>query len=323
MTWLIDFITERPVMFARYVCYIVLGVVAVMGFLFKKKAKKMLYYDGFEKWLNEQISKCCLDDVIAFNFNLYEDGGKKWSVELVGTDTFSEGDTDWACCEVFATRDNPFVVEHSGDFREVLSVFKSCVVRYLECGNYREQLKSKAGIGIGFVDGDLELLHKNTDFKTPKSTSCFPYAQPMDADMMMEVVQTSTAANNNFKFTNRQDQQKIVEQIDKKIAALLNGKPFPVAYEDIEDVAVALGARYGYAFNQARKWKWMMVGTNKETAQVCIVSPKRNYCIFPLTYMLGILKGEKENNALLLWNMTENIDENPINKDDKELTPLS
>ena len=264
MTWLIDFITERPVMFARYVCYIVLGVVAVMGFLFKKKAKKMLYYDGFEKWLNEQISKCCLDDVIAFNFNLYEDGGKKWSVELVGTDTFSEGDTDWACCEVFTTRDNPFTIEHSGDFKEVLSVFKSCVVRYLECGNYREQLKSKAGIGIGFVDGDLELLHKNTDFKTPKSTSCFPYAQPMDADMMMEVVQTSTAANNNFKFTNRQDQQKIVEQIDKKIAALLNGKPFPVAYEDIEDVAVALGARYGYAFNQARKWKWRWSAQTKK-----------------------------------------------------------
>lgn len=320
MTWLIDFITERPVMYARCVCYIVIGVVAVMGFIFKKKAKTIPYSDGFEKWLNEQMPKYNLDGVIAFNFNLYEDDGKKWSVELVGTNAFSENDSDWACCEVFATRDNPFTIEHSGDFKEVLSVFKNCVVKYLECGKYREQLKYKAGVGIGFVDGDLEIIFKNSDFKETIPVSYFPYTRPMDTDMMIEVVQTSTAANNNFKFTNRQDQQKVVEQIDKKVSAIINGKAFPTAYEDIEDVAVALGARYGYAFNQARKWKWMMVGRSKETAQVCIVSPQQNYCIFPLTYMLAILKGEKENNALLLWNMTGNIDEK---KTDKKLTPLS
>ena len=36
MKWLIDFITERPVMFARYVCYIVVAVAAVVGIVMKK-----------------------------------------------------------------------------------------------------------------------------------------------------------------------------------------------------------------------------------------------------------------------------------------------
>ena len=43
MQWLIDVITDRPVMFVRYACYIVIGVVAVMGFIYKKKAKTIPY----------------------------------------------------------------------------------------------------------------------------------------------------------------------------------------------------------------------------------------------------------------------------------------
>ena len=164
MTWLIDFITERPVMFVRYVCYIVIVVIGIIGFIFKRKAKNTPYYSGFEKWLDEQIPKYSLDGIIAFNFNLYEDDNNKWSVELVGTSDFSESNSDWGCCEVFATRNNHFSIEHSGNFNEVLSVFKNCAVKYLVCGKYREQLKCKAGVGIGFVDGDLEIIFKNSDF---------------------------------------------------------------------------------------------------------------------------------------------------------------
>lgn len=40
MTWLIDFITERPVMFARYVCYIAVAVAAVVGFVIKGTRKR-------------------------------------------------------------------------------------------------------------------------------------------------------------------------------------------------------------------------------------------------------------------------------------------
>ena len=41
MAWLIDFITERPIMFARYVCYIALAVAASVGIMLRKiRAKK-------------------------------------------------------------------------------------------------------------------------------------------------------------------------------------------------------------------------------------------------------------------------------------------
>ncbi len=40
MTWLIDFITERPVLFARYVCYIAVAVATVVGVIFKKRKSK-------------------------------------------------------------------------------------------------------------------------------------------------------------------------------------------------------------------------------------------------------------------------------------------
>ncbi|MBQ4103424.1 MAG: hypothetical protein IJC90_03070 [Clostridia bacterium] len=294
-----------------------------MGFIFKEKIRDALNYNAFKKWIDEQITKYGLDDVVALNFTLCENDSKKWFIELVGTFVFWESDSDWVHYEVFDTRDIPFTIKYSGDSDEVRSVYKNYILKYLECGNYSEQLKNKACVGFLFTDGNIELLHKTQNFKLPKSISQFPYVQPMDVNMLIEVVQTSLGTNRNFRLTNRQDHHKVVEQINKKIAGILDGKPFPEAYEDIEDVAVAFGARYGYAFYQERKWKWMMVGENKETAQVCIASPKLNYCIFPLTYMLSILKGEHENNALLLWNMTENIDDNPIRKDDKKLSALS
>lgn len=40
MEWLIDFITERPVMFARYVCFIAVAVAAVVGVVIKQKKSK-------------------------------------------------------------------------------------------------------------------------------------------------------------------------------------------------------------------------------------------------------------------------------------------
>ncbi len=116
------------------------------------------FYIGFEKWIDEQLNRLNLSDVVAYNFNLYDDGNNKWSIELVGTSEFDENDSDWACSEIFATRENPFCIVYADNFIEVFEIFKSCVLKYLDDGKYSEQLKSKKGIGIGFVDGDLELI---------------------------------------------------------------------------------------------------------------------------------------------------------------------
>lgn len=43
-------------------------------------------YTRVENWLDGILVQEIPDAVIALNFNLYEDGGNNWSIELVGTE---------------------------------------------------------------------------------------------------------------------------------------------------------------------------------------------------------------------------------------------
>lgn len=129
---------------------------------------KKTVYDGFSTWLDEQLSNQELDKVVGFCFNLYEDTDNRWSVELVGTSEFLEQDTDWACEELFATRENPYVIRYDGTFGQILEIFKKYAAEYLDKGTYKDKLKEKAGVGIGFVDGDLEILYKNPNWRSSK-----------------------------------------------------------------------------------------------------------------------------------------------------------
>lgn len=100
-------------------------------------------------------------DVIAFNFNLYEDINKNWSMELVGTESFDVDDEDWACDEVtdFGTRDNPFCWHKEAGWNEVLEEIVSILKEYLNNGAFSSVLKNFKGVGVGFADGDIEILH--------------------------------------------------------------------------------------------------------------------------------------------------------------------
>jgi hypothetical protein len=98
-------------------------------------------------------------EIKAINFNLYEDTDNKWSVELVGTFSFDKDNDDWACDEVFTTRDQPFVIECESDWELVETFFISLVNEYLSSGKYAGKLKEYQAIGIGFVDGDLQILY--------------------------------------------------------------------------------------------------------------------------------------------------------------------
>lgn len=123
----------------------------------------------FFEWLDWALSSKNIDKAVAYHFNIYEDGESIWSLELVGTSEFSATNSDWACAELFATRTHPFKITHGGSWQEVLALFKKYVNSYLKTGTLREVLKSKAGVGIGFVDGDLELLYENpTPCPSPK-----------------------------------------------------------------------------------------------------------------------------------------------------------
>ena len=76
------------------------------------------------------------------------------------TSEFDENDDDWACCEVFSTRENPFEIEQEGDWQTVEEIFEEWISDYLANGKLSEKMKQNEAVGIGFVDGDLTILFK-------------------------------------------------------------------------------------------------------------------------------------------------------------------
>ena len=121
--------------------------------------EKIREESSFYNWLEDALKKLP-GNVEAVNFNLYDDGDNKWSVELVGSSTFDENNSDWACNEVYTTRENPYVLTKKSDWKAIENLFTTFLLNYLERGKYAHILKECRGIGIGFVDGDLSILYK-------------------------------------------------------------------------------------------------------------------------------------------------------------------
>ena len=120
----------------------------------------MFLYHKVSKWLDSSLAQKIPDEVMAFCFNLYDDGNGRWSMELIGAGSFDLDDSDWPCEEVtdFMTRESPFVWNSSSKWDVVLNEMADVLKKYLQHGKYADLLKSKSGVGIGFVDGDIEVL---------------------------------------------------------------------------------------------------------------------------------------------------------------------
>jgi hypothetical protein len=110
----------------------------------------------------------------------------------------------------------------------------------------------------------------------------------------------------------------MAEQIMNIVDSILETGMIPDVYEDIADVAVALGVMFGQALCCGYGWKWKVFGSSKEQASFGVVSPEENFCNAPMPYLLKILTGqninrygENDNTVLLLYNMLENIDKKP------------
>ena len=125
---------------------------------FKKNGEYCLTYSELETWLNKVMQMTIPDDVVAFCFNLYEDVNKSWTLELIGASSFDTTNNDWACDEVFTTRDKPLTWNDNKEWQDVLMMIKRLLKDYLEKGKYGKVLKGRQGLAVGFVDGDLTLL---------------------------------------------------------------------------------------------------------------------------------------------------------------------
>ena len=120
---------------------------------------------GFDKWLDDVLESDLPPEIVAVNFNLYDDGDGQWSIEFVGADSFDEEDSDWACDEVFTTRDDPFCWESEASWEEIQEEAADAIKAYLDEGAHAEQLKQYEAVGVGFVDGELDSI-MNYPFRT-------------------------------------------------------------------------------------------------------------------------------------------------------------
>ncbi|MCT4618778.1 MAG: hypothetical protein N4A62_05255 [Marinisporobacter sp.] len=116
----------------------------------------------FSEWLNQYLVLELPKEIKAFNFNLYEEE-EEYHVQLIGSETLPEEDDDWACDEIFTTGENIFIIanEQTGDtWEEGLRFIIELVKKYLVHGKFTEKLKSVGVVGVGFVDGDIEIVYQ-------------------------------------------------------------------------------------------------------------------------------------------------------------------
>ncbi len=113
-------------------------------------------------WIDNVLNSDIPDNIAAFCFNLYEEGNGSWSMELVGAGRFDLEDEDWPCDEItdLDSRKDPYKWEMDCTWQEALAHMVNELKEYLTNGKHAELLKSRTGVGVGFVDGDIEILHR-------------------------------------------------------------------------------------------------------------------------------------------------------------------
>lgn len=120
----------------------------------------MIYLKEFSKWIDKHLNNLPYN-AVAINFNIYEGEQNTYDIQLIATDMFDEEDEDWACEEIFSTKEDLFSILINEDIKhweDGLLYIKNMIEECLKCSNHIDCLKNMQGIGIGFVDGDIELI---------------------------------------------------------------------------------------------------------------------------------------------------------------------
>ncbi|MDE5583170.1 MAG: hypothetical protein K2J08_05655 [Ruminococcus sp.] len=121
-------------------------------------------YGAFADWLDNLLENNDMpENTRAFNFNLYEEEDEVYSVQLVACDRFDSDDSDWACYEVWSSEEDIFSVSASDEedkgWRAFLKFITEIICDYVVNGRYNNILLDSHGIGVGFVDGEVDIIY--------------------------------------------------------------------------------------------------------------------------------------------------------------------
>ena len=128
----------------------------------------MDFENEFALWLENGLDVEIPEGIRGFSFNLFEPAripGVKFGIEIIEAATFDEEDPDWTYDEIWepSIRQLAIPLDFSGDkWKVCLDRMKELVVNYLKSNtNATRKLKSVEGVGLGFIDGDLEIVWKS------------------------------------------------------------------------------------------------------------------------------------------------------------------
>ena len=118
----------------------------------------MNFRTEFYSWANKNLA---VANAHAYCFNLIENSGT-YSIELIGTNSFDSQNEDWACDECFEA--SPRSLEIGGGFdswEACLWSMYDFLESYINSKEIGANILGKSkGVGVGFVDGNLEILKK-------------------------------------------------------------------------------------------------------------------------------------------------------------------
>ena len=121
----------------------------------------MLYNEKFAEWIEKYLKNFPFN-IVAVNFNIYEGSNSTYDLQMIGVGEFDKEDEDWACEEIFSTKEDFFyipITHEIENWEDGLSFITNIIQNYLETGAYAYILKKLQAVGIGFVDGDIEFFN--------------------------------------------------------------------------------------------------------------------------------------------------------------------
>ncbi len=126
-------------------------------------------YNSFANWLDNLLENNNMpESTQAFNFNLYEEEDCAYGVQIIASDRFDADDGgDWACYEIWSSEEDIFCVSAADEDDKGWQAFQKFITEvicdYLVNGKYKDILLDSQGIGVGFVDGEIDIIFKSED----------------------------------------------------------------------------------------------------------------------------------------------------------------
>lgn len=110
------------------------------------------------EWMDKELERELPERSCGVYFSLTEGNEDGFDITMCFTKNFDKEDEEWACdvTEEFGT----FTVFTNGECRweDILAWSCKYLKEYLQKGTRKEMLKSFAGIGVGFDEGDVEII---------------------------------------------------------------------------------------------------------------------------------------------------------------------